>query len=120
MHVLRDYRREVIRPVFREIGKREHGPTAALRMPAVLIRDAALLDERSHQQLRELLSRHDSLRIVLSFRDRLVRIWNETSSSHARALIQLRELCREAGASGIPALRDFAARVSSYGPRMQT
>jgi stearoyl-CoA desaturase (delta-9 desaturase) len=120
MQVLRDYRRQVIRPVFREIRNRERAPTTALRTPHLLIRNAALLDEHSHQELRELLARHESLRVVLSFRDRLLRLWNETSSSHARALTQLRELCREAGASGIPALRDFAERVSSYGPRMQT
>ena len=116
MHVLRDYRRRVIRPVFREIRKQECGASGALRTPYLLIRDPALLDERSHQELRELLARHENLRVVLSFRDRLVRLWNETSSSHARALLQLRELCRDADRSGIPALRQFVERVSSYAP----
>jgi stearoyl-CoA desaturase (delta-9 desaturase) len=114
MHVLRDYHRRVIRPVFRELKKQERGGSIALRTPYLLIRDPALLDERSHQELRELLARHDNLRVVLSFRDHLLRLWNETSSSHARALVQLRALCRDAERSGIPALRQFVERVSSY------
>jgi stearoyl-CoA desaturase (delta-9 desaturase) len=116
MHVLRDYRRHVIRPVFRELRKQERAESGALRTPYLLIRDPALLDERSHQELRELLARHENLRVVFRFRDHLVRLWNETSCSHARALVQLRELCRDAERSGIPALRQFVERVSSYAP----
>jgi stearoyl-CoA desaturase (delta-9 desaturase) len=114
LHVLRDYRRHVIRPVFREVKQQARGSTAQLRGARLLIRHPALLDERAHHELRGLLARHESLRTVLSFRDRLVRIWNETSSSHSRALTQLRELCHDAEASGIPALRRFANRAGSY------
>jgi stearoyl-CoA desaturase (delta-9 desaturase) len=114
MHVLRDYRRHVIRPVFRELQQRMRGSTARLRKPHLLIRHPALLDESSHRELHELLARHEDLRIVVSFRDRMIRIWNETSSTHSRALTQLCELCRDADASGIPALRHFARRVGSY------
>lgn len=114
MHVLRDYRRLVMRPVFRELAQQTREPTAALRRPHLLLRHPTLLDDASHRQMRELLARHEDLRIVVSFRDRMVRIWNETSSSHTRALMQLRELCREADASGVPALRRFASRIGSY------
>jgi stearoyl-CoA desaturase (delta-9 desaturase) len=114
MHVLRDYRRQVIRPVFRELKQRMRGATPRLDKAHLLIRHPALLDETSHRELREMLARHDDLQIVVSFRDRMIRIWNETSSSHARALVQLRELCHDADISGVPALRRFAERVGSY------
>jgi stearoyl-CoA desaturase (delta-9 desaturase) len=114
MHVLRDYRRQVIRPVFRELRQQTRGSTPRLRKPQLLIRHPALLDETSDRELHELLACHEELRIVVSFRDRMVRIWNETSSTHARALVQLRELCHDADTSGVPALRRFAKRIGSY------
>lgn len=114
LHVLRDYRRQVIRPVFREVRQQTRGSPAQLRGLRLLIRHPALLDEASQRELRDLLARHEDLRIVASFRNRMVRIWNETSSSHSRALTQLRELCHDAEASSIPALRRFAQRVGSY------
>jgi hypothetical protein len=90
------------------------GATPRFHRAHLLFRHPALLDETSHQELRELLAHHEDLRIVVSFRDRMIRIWNETSSSHARALVQLRELCHDAAISGVPALRRFAERVGSY------
>jgi stearoyl-CoA desaturase (delta-9 desaturase) len=116
MHVLRDYRRCVIRPVFRELTK--HKSTAALsrRSLQLLVRHPQLLDERSRQQVHELLDRYEVLRTVIEFRDRLQRIWDETSASHVRALEQLRELCVQAESSGIIVLRKFASRLRTYGP----
>ena len=93
MHVLRDYRRRVIRPVFRAVTKQEPTAVLARRSPQLLVRDPWQLDERARQQLRELLERYEILRTVIDFRDRLQQIWDETSASHGRALEQLRELC---------------------------
>jgi stearoyl-CoA desaturase (Delta-9 desaturase) len=116
LHVLRDYRRCVIRPVFRELTKQESTAVLALRSPRLLIRHPKLLDERSRQQARELLDRYEILRTVIEFRDRLQQIWDETSASHARALQQLRELCAQAESSSVLALRNFALRLRTYAP----
>jgi stearoyl-CoA desaturase (delta-9 desaturase) len=116
LHVLRDYRRCVIRPVFRELTKQESTAVLTLRSPRLLVRHPKLLDERSRQQARELLDRYEILRTVIEFRDRLQQIWDETSASHARALQQLRELCAQAESSSILALRDFALRLRTYAP----
>ena len=116
LHVLRDYRRCVIRPVFRELTKQERPAVLALRSPLLLVRHPQLLDERSRQQVRELLERYAVLRTVIEFRDRLQQIWDETSASHARALQQLRELCAQAEGSSILALRNFALRLRTYAP----
>jgi stearoyl-CoA desaturase (Delta-9 desaturase) len=114
MHVLRDYRRRVIRPVFRELTKQENAVVLPHRSPQLLVRHPKLLDERGRQQLRELLERYEVLRTVIDFRDRLQQIWDETSASHVRALEQLRELCSQAEGSGILALRKFALRLRTY------
>ncbi len=114
MHVLRDYRRRVIRPVFRALRKQQSPAVLAQRSPRLLVRHPKLLDERARQQLRELLDRHEVLRTVIEFRDRLQRLWDETAASHGRALEQLRELCAQAEGSRILALRKFALRLRTY------
>lgn len=116
LHVLRDYRRRVIQPVFRELTKQEGTVVLARGSPQLLVRHPNLLDERARQQLRELLARYEVLRTVVSFRDGLQGIWDETSASHARALERLRELCTQAEGSRILALRRFALRLRSYAP----
>jgi stearoyl-CoA desaturase (Delta-9 desaturase) len=116
LHVLRDYRRRVIRPVFRELTKQEDVTMLARGSVQLLVRHPKLLDERASQQLRELLDRYEVLRTVIEFRDRLQQIWDETSASHARALEQWREVCAQAERSRILALRNFALRLRSYAP----
>jgi stearoyl-CoA desaturase (delta-9 desaturase) len=116
MHVLRDYRRRVIRPVFRELTKQESAAVLARGAGQLLVRHPKLLDERARQQLRELLDQHEVLRTVIEFRDRLQRLWDETSASHARALEQLRELCAQAEGSSLLVLREFAFRLRAYAP----
>jgi stearoyl-CoA desaturase (delta-9 desaturase) len=116
MHVLRDYRRRVIAPVFRSVRQQAGTTVLAHRSPQLLVRHPKLLDERSRQQLRELLERYEVLRTIVDFRDRLQQIWDGTSASHGRALEQLRELCSQAEDSGILALRKFALRLRTYAP----
>ena len=116
MHVLRDYRRRVIRPVFRAVRKQESPAMLAHRSPRLLVRHPRLLDERAQQQLHELLERYEVLRTVAEFHDRLQRIWDEASASHERALEQLRALCAQAEGSSILALRNFASRLRTYAP----
>jgi|HubBroStandDraft_4_1064222.scaffolds.fasta_scaffold00633_3 stearoyl-CoA desaturase (delta-9 desaturase) len=116
MHVLRDYRRHVVRPVFRELTKQEGAVALTHSSPQLLVRHPKLLDERARQQLRELLDRYEVLRTVVEFRDRLQEIWDETSASHGRALEELRALCVQAEGSSIVALRKFVLRLRAYAP----
>jgi stearoyl-CoA desaturase (delta-9 desaturase) len=116
MHVLRDYRRHVVRPVFRELTKQEGAVALTHSSPQLLVRHPKLLDERARQQLRELLDRYEVLRTVVEFRDRLQQLWDETSASHGRALEELRALCVQAEGSSIVALRKFVLRLRAYAP----
>ena len=119
MHVLRDYRRRVIRPVFRAV-RQESPAKLAHRSPRLLVRHPKLLDERAHQQLRELLDRYEVLRTVIEFRDRLQQLWDETAASHGSALEQLRKLCAQAESSSILALRKFALKLRTYAPAVRS
>jgi len=114
LHVLRDYRRRVIRPVFRELTQREGSGQLTRSALHLLLRHPSLLDERGHRELNELLERNEVLRAVIEFRDRLQQTWDGMSASHARALEQLRALCAEAENSSIHALGRFAHRLPTY------
>ena len=116
LHVLRDYRRRVIRPVCHELAKQESAAVLERGAPQLLVRHPTLLDPQARRQLRELLERYEVLRTVIEFRDRLQGIWDETSASHGRALEQLRDLCAQAEGSRVLALRKFALRLRSYAP----
>jgi stearoyl-CoA desaturase (Delta-9 desaturase) len=113
MHVLRDYARRVVRPVCRELSRRE-GRGVPVIAPKLLIRHPALLAEEARRKLRELLERYEVLRRVVEYRDSLQQLWNGTSANQARAVAQLREWCRRAEASGIRALREFALALPAY------
>jgi hypothetical protein len=114
LHVLRDYHRRVIRPVFRDLTKHQGAARLAPSASQLLVRHPQLLDAQDRQKLCELLNRYEVLRAVLDFRDRLQQIWEETSASHGRALEQLRQLCTETEVNRIFALRRFARRLPTY------
>jgi stearoyl-CoA desaturase (delta-9 desaturase) len=112
MHVLRDYARRVVRPVCRELTRREPPGAIPESAPKLLIRHPALLAEQAHRSLKDLLEHHKELKTVHEFRERLTQLWND--ANQARAVQQLREWCAQAEASGIRALREFAARLPAY------
>jgi stearoyl-CoA desaturase (delta-9 desaturase) len=114
MHVLRDYGKRVVRPVCRELKRREPPGSVPASAPKLLVRHPMLLADEARGALKDLLQRHEVLRAVFDFRERLQQVWNDTNQ--ARALAQLRELCAQAEASGIRALRDFAHRLRAYAP----
>lgn len=113
MHVLRDYARNVVRPVCRDLA-RAAGAQAASHLAKLLVRHPRMLGEEGRRRLQAALDQHEALRSVVEFRDRLQQLWNESHSNPGHAVAQLKEWCREAEASGVRALREFARRVRSY------
>jgi len=61
-----------------------------------------------------LLDRHEVLRTVVEFRDRLQSIWDETATAHETARARCELFCEQARWSNIQALRDFATRLKAY------
>ena len=112
MHVLRDYARRVVRPVCREIERREPPGAIPESAPRLLIRHPALLAEQARRSLKDMLERHKELKTVHEFRERLTQAWNDANP--AQAVQRLKDWCAQAEASGIRALRDFAARLPAY------
>ena len=114
MHVLRDYARRVVRPVCRELARREPQGSVPVVTSTLLIRHPTLLAEEAHPVLHELLEGYEVLRRVVEYRESLQQLWNDASANQARAVAQLREWCTRAEASGIRALREFARGLPAY------
>jgi len=114
MHVLRDYTKQVTLPVFRNEKAQANGDSTFRRARKLLVRQPTLLDEKAVARLGELLADHAALQTVHEFREKLSVIWSGTNVSNERLLQQLTDWCREAEASGIQALEDFAARLRMY------
>ena len=114
MHVLRDYTKQVTLPVFRTEKSRAKGNRAYRHARVLLVRRPALLDAKAKARLGTLLADSAALQTVHEFREKLSAIWSGSNLSNEMLLLQLKELCREAEASGIQALEDFAARLKDY------
>jgi len=113
MHVLRDYGKRVVKPVAREVAKREKQEAVTSSwVSKLLIRHPATLSEDSHRSLKALMAKHKELQSIQEFRERLAQLWND--ANHARAVERLREWCAQAEASGIRALHEFANRLPAY------
>ena len=116
MHVLRDYTRQVTLPVLRteQAVARAKGNRAFRRARVLLVRRPNLLDEHAREKLGRLLADSQALNTVHEFREKLSEIWSGANVSNEKLLQQLRDWCREAEASGIEVLEEFAARIRSY------
>ena len=114
MHVLRDYTKQVTLPVLKTEKARAKGNRTLRKARVLLIRRPNLLDDKARERLSNLLADNNALKTVHEFRERLSEIWSGANVSNEKLLQQLREWCREAEASGIKVLEDFAERLRSY------
>ena len=114
MHVLRQYARQVVLPVCRELARREPRGSVPAVTAKLLIRHPSLLADEARRVLRDLLERYEVLRRVVEYREGLQHLWNEASANQAKAVAQLREWSARAEASGIRALREFSQRLPAY------
>lgn len=112
MHVVRDYTRHVMLPVFRaELAMAGSKLSASLRK--LLVRESSLLDEQARSRLSQALEQSKALRTVHEFRVKLQLLWN--SNMNNESLLQhLKEWIAQAEASGIKSLQDFAANLRGY------
>jgi len=112
MHVLRHYAKHVTLPICREqlrsVAGRRFGEAKVL-----LVREGRLLDADAQRRLKELLASHSTLRTVYEFRERLNALWSGAHASNERLLTHLRRWIRDAEASGLTALQEYARFMRS-------
>jgi len=117
MHVLRDYSREVVRPVLQLEGVARAGGASLRRARTLLTRSPQLLDRDAQDRLSALLADNATLRTVHEYRQKLQSLWEQANVSNDRLVADLRQWCSEAEASGIKSLQDFSARLRGYLPQ---
>ncbi len=115
-HIMADYARRVINTVHREELRNAGGATRKILRPTrrLLVREESLMDDRQLYELERGLELSRALAVVYEFRLQLQQIFAERSATQERLLAQLQEWCRQAEATGIAALEDFAASVRCY------
>jgi stearoyl-CoA desaturase (delta-9 desaturase) len=117
--VMAQFAREVLHNVYREelkIADRADKETLTLlkRAKRLMVREAALLDAASRAHLHTALGRFQRLHTVYIMKQELQAIWQRSAATHEHLLHALQEWCREAEATGIQALREFALKLRTY------
>ena len=117
LQLLTDYRRKVLKPVFRrEIRRADRSWRRLYRKARRMARlDSALLGEADRKQLAEVLDNNAALDMVYQFKLRLQGIWEQHAANHDMRLAALRLWCAEAEASGVAALQEVVQVVRRYG-----
>ena len=115
-HVLASYAREVITPAFREELTTADGAWSRMLKSSrmLLVRNASLIDESARNRLTVVLSQSQKLNTVYEYKLRLQALWDRGSAGTSDMMDSLQEWCREAEATGIKSLGDFAARLQGY------
>ncbi|OOZ36420.1 DesA family fatty acid desaturase [Solemya velesiana gill symbiont] len=116
LQLLSDYRRQVLKPVFRVEISRARKPLRRLYRKARRMArlDGALLSEGDRRQLTELLGNNSTLETVYQFKLQLQEIWEQHAANHEMRLEALRKWSAQAESSGIAALEEFVLIVRRY------
>ncbi len=115
LHVMESYASRVIKPVCSMEMKTLHEHRKIFKLAG---RDLAkvdhLLDEAGRLRIAAALAVSDSLNTVYDLQNRLQSIWHKAGASQEALLHALQDWCKEAEATGIDCLEDFAARLQGY------
>ncbi len=114
--VMTDYFKGVIAPTLHEEALHAGASLKALprSLRKALGNGGRWLDEKSREHLQEIVKQRPSLATVCEFRTRLASVLERGNSGAEVMMNSLQEWCREAEATGIRALQDFAARLRGY------
>ncbi len=116
LHVMAEYAHKVTLPTFHaELPNfEERYKKLVNQMRTVLIRADSRMKPFQREHLQELLQNSEALETVYEFRRKLQDLWNETHASHERMIQAIMEWCKEAEATGIKVLQDFAQSLRGY------
>ncbi len=119
LQLMATYTREVMLPALRDEKKRASKASYSLLRQAktVLVRDTSILKSSQERLLAKVLENSQSLLVVYQFRLKLQEIWGRSTASQKELVEALQEWCRQAEATGMAALNNFAKNLRSYVPQ---
>ena len=112
-----DYQRNVLMPALREEAQAAGAKLRSLlprKLRKGLVDDGRWLKPDAREQLHSWVSQRPRIRTLVEYRRKLAAVLETRTSNAADALHNLQAWCREAEASGIRALQDYAARLKGY------
>ncbi len=114
--VMAKYAEEVVSPlVEQELSRAGDVRRSVVRAAKrVLCRDESLVDEAGQDRISEILDTSPKLQTIYEFKQRLYDVWAKRSAGAEALLGELKAWCRDAEATGIQALKEFAAEIRSY------
>ncbi len=114
--VMAHYAEDVLERVHKEEVRLANGTYRAMlkRAKALLVREESLMSEEAKDRLQSVLSASQRLEIVYQYKQRLQEIWQRSTATQEHLLHALQEWCKQAEATGIQALQDFAQRLRGY------
>lgn len=117
--IMRQYRKRVMEPVLRQqkaLMDDEIRPRYR-KLRQLLSREITLIQPRDKAQLEAALERHAVLRQIYEKNQELQALWRKRGVKPQEKLEALRDWCRDAEASGIRYLEEFAAHLRAYSLR---
>ncbi len=84
------------------------------RAKKLLIREEALMDAEAKQRLHIVLQENHTLKTVYEFKQSLQELWTRSAVNLEVPLAQLQDWCKQAEATGIKALEEFAQHLRTY------
>ena len=114
--VMAQYAKRVLHEVHAEELKHADAQSRGLLKSAraLLISEESLLSPDGRHNLQAALDRSQALATVYGYKQRLSSIWEERSATGESLLVSLQEWCKDAEASGIRALQEFARTIPRY------
>ncbi len=116
LHVMADYAHKVTLPTFNaelpNFGNRYKKIVNQMR--TALVREDSRMKPLHREHLQALLQNSEALDTVYEMRRKLQALWSETHASHERMIQAIIEWCKEAEATGIKALQDYAQSLRGY------
>jgi len=114
--VMSRYGREVLGRVYKDEKRNADRSSRSVlrRGRKLLVRETTMMDEQSKHKLQNILSINETLNVVYHYKEQLQDIWQRTTASQEQLLKDLQEWCRQAEATGIMALEEFARNLRGY------
>ena len=116
LQIMSNYARTVLARVYQEELRRADGHRRSVlrRAGSLLGREESRLSAEARKHIEAVLNTSHALKVSYQFKRRLQAIWQERTASHEGLIRALQDWCREAEATGIRALQDFARTLPAY------
>ncbi|XOV85773.1 MAG: transposase [bacterium] len=115
-HVMARYSKEVVKPVMAQEYRKADAASRKLikRARRVMVRQPLLVNDSGRDRISAVVQTSAEIRVIHELHHRLQEIWAKRGGNMDEVIQALREWCKEAEASGLQSLENFAQTLKSY------